>query len=122
MGGMTRAVETGMPKLRIEESATLRQARIDRGEETIVGVNKYQQEERRRRPATCSRSPSTPRVPGPRLARFPTRLKKSTGGIAPSPSQFRESMAPCMKMMMNLLRYDSGPSSSKKARAAARAC
>jgi methylmalonyl-CoA mutase len=42
MGGMTRAVETGMPKLRIEESATLRQARIDRGEETIVGVNKYQ--------------------------------------------------------------------------------
>ncbi len=45
MGGMTRAVETGMPKLRIEESATLRQARIDRGEETIVGVNKYQQDE-----------------------------------------------------------------------------
>ena len=45
MGGMTRAVETGMPKLRIEESATRRQARIDRGEETIVGVNRYQQEE-----------------------------------------------------------------------------
>jgi len=45
MGGMTRAVETGMPKLRIEESATRRQARIDRGEETIVGVNKYQQAE-----------------------------------------------------------------------------
>jgi methylmalonyl-CoA mutase len=45
MGGMTRAVETGMPKLRIEESATQRQARIDRGEETIVGVNKYRQEE-----------------------------------------------------------------------------
>jgi methylmalonyl-CoA mutase len=45
MGGMTRAVETGMPKLRIEESAAQRQARIDRGEETIVGVNKYQQAE-----------------------------------------------------------------------------
>jgi methylmalonyl-CoA mutase len=45
MGGMTRAVETGMPKLRIEESAARRQARIDRGDETIVGVNKYQQEE-----------------------------------------------------------------------------
>jgi methylmalonyl-CoA mutase len=44
MGGMTRAVETGMPKLRIEESAARRQARIDRGEETIVGVNKYQQD------------------------------------------------------------------------------
>ena len=42
MGGMTRAVESGMPKMRIEEAAALRQARIDRGEETIVGVNKYQ--------------------------------------------------------------------------------
>ncbi len=41
MGGMTRAVETGMPKMRIEEAAARRQARIDRGEETIVGVNKY---------------------------------------------------------------------------------
>ncbi|MGB5510764.1 MAG: methylmalonyl-CoA mutase [Woeseiaceae bacterium] len=45
MGGMTRAVESGMPKLRIEEAAARRQARIDRGEETIVGVNKYQQAE-----------------------------------------------------------------------------
>ena len=42
MGGMTRAVETGMPKMRIEEASVQRQARIDRGEETIVGVNKYQ--------------------------------------------------------------------------------
>src|SRR5229473_3154876 len=42
MGGMTRAVEAGMPKLRIEEAAARRQAGIDRGEETIVGVNKYQ--------------------------------------------------------------------------------
>jgi len=41
LGGMTRAVESGMPKLRIEEAATRRQARIDRGEETIVGVNRY---------------------------------------------------------------------------------
>ena len=41
LGGMTRAVESGMPKLRIEESAARRQARIDRGEEVIVGVNKY---------------------------------------------------------------------------------
>src|SRR3546814_20386810 len=38
---MTRAVESGMPKLRIEESAARRQARIDRGEEVIVGVNRY---------------------------------------------------------------------------------
>ena len=41
MGGMTKAVESGLPKLRIEESAARKQARIDRGEEVIVGVNKY---------------------------------------------------------------------------------
>ncbi|MHC8508717.1 MAG: methylmalonyl-CoA mutase [Rhodospirillales bacterium] len=41
LGGMTRAVEDGLPKRRIEESAARRQARIDRGEETVVGVNKY---------------------------------------------------------------------------------
>ncbi len=45
MGGMTKAVESGMPKLRIEEAAARRQARIDRGEEIIVGVNKYRAEE-----------------------------------------------------------------------------
>jgi methylmalonyl-CoA mutase len=45
LGGMTRAVATGMPKLRIEQAAALRQARIDRGEEVIVGVNKYQRED-----------------------------------------------------------------------------
>jgi methylmalonyl-CoA mutase len=42
LGGMTRAVETGMPKMRIEEASALRQARVDRGEDIIVGVNKYQ--------------------------------------------------------------------------------
>jgi len=41
MGGMATAVNSGMPKLRIEESAARRQARIDSGAETIVGVNKY---------------------------------------------------------------------------------
>ena len=41
LGGMTRAVESGMPKMRIEEAAAIRQARIDRGEEVVVGVNKY---------------------------------------------------------------------------------
>jgi methylmalonyl-CoA mutase len=46
LGGMTRAVEAGMPKLRIEEAAARRQARIDRSEEVIVGVNKYRSEER----------------------------------------------------------------------------
>jgi methylmalonyl-CoA mutase len=42
LGGMTKAVATGMPKLRIEEAAADKQARIDRAEEIIVGVNKYQ--------------------------------------------------------------------------------
>ncbi len=42
LGGMTKAVVSGMPKLKIEEAAARRQARIDRGEEVIVGVNKYQ--------------------------------------------------------------------------------
>lgn len=41
LGGMTKAVAQGLPKLRIEEAAARRQAQIDRGEEVIVGVNKY---------------------------------------------------------------------------------
>jgi len=45
MGGMTNAVEAGLPKLRIEEASVRRQARIDQGEEIIVGVNKYQLDE-----------------------------------------------------------------------------
>jgi methylmalonyl-CoA mutase len=45
LGGMTKAVESGMPKLKIEEAAARRQAQIDRGEQTIVGVNKYRVEE-----------------------------------------------------------------------------
>ena len=45
LGGMTKAVEAGMPKLRIEEAAARRQAAIDRGEESIVGVNKYRSDE-----------------------------------------------------------------------------
>ena len=40
-GGMAKAIETGMPKMRIEEAAAKKQARIDRGEDVIVGVNKY---------------------------------------------------------------------------------
>jgi methylmalonyl-CoA mutase len=45
MGGMAKAIGTGMPKLRIEESAARKQARIDQGKDVIVGVNKYQIEE-----------------------------------------------------------------------------
>ena len=45
LGGMTKAVESGMPKLRIEAAASRRQARIDRGEQVIVGVNRYRPDE-----------------------------------------------------------------------------
>ena len=45
LGGMTKAVASGMPKLRIEEAAARRQAAIDRGDEVIVGVNKFRLEQ-----------------------------------------------------------------------------
>jgi methylmalonyl-CoA mutase len=45
LGGMTRAIEAGIPKMRIEEAAARRQARIDSGRETIVGLNKYRPEQ-----------------------------------------------------------------------------
>jgi methylmalonyl-CoA mutase len=48
LGGMTKAVESGMPKQRIEEAAARRQARIDQGKEVIVGVNKYRLEKEER--------------------------------------------------------------------------
>ncbi|MCQ6278019.1 methylmalonyl-CoA mutase [Bacillus sp. EB600] len=44
LGGMAKAIETGLPKMRIEEAAARRQAQIDSGEETIIGVNKYRLE------------------------------------------------------------------------------
>ncbi len=45
LGGMAKAIESGMPKMRIEEAAARRQASIDRGDDVIVGVNKYQIED-----------------------------------------------------------------------------
>jgi len=45
LGGMAKAIETGMPKMRVEESAARKQARIDQGLDVIVGVNKYKIEE-----------------------------------------------------------------------------
>nr|WP_291206311.1 methylmalonyl-CoA mutase [Dyadobacter sp.] len=46
LGGMTRAIETGLPKMRIEEAAARKQARIDAGKEVIVGVNQYKTDEK----------------------------------------------------------------------------
>ncbi|WP_207787759.1 methylmalonyl-CoA mutase [Candidatus Thiosymbion oneisti] len=45
LGGMTKAIDTGLPKMRIEEAAARRQAQIDSGKETIVGLNKYRLEQ-----------------------------------------------------------------------------
>ncbi|QOI96056.1 MAG: methylmalonyl-CoA mutase [Flammeovirgaceae bacterium] len=45
LGGMTKAIESGLPKMRIEQAAAAKQARIDSGKEIIVGVNKYQTDE-----------------------------------------------------------------------------
>ena len=45
LGGMTKAVEQGLPKMRIEEAAARRQARVDKGEDVIVGVNRYRLED-----------------------------------------------------------------------------
>jgi methylmalonyl-CoA mutase len=45
LGGMTKAIETGLPKMRIEEAAARKQARIDGGKDVIVGVNKYKPNE-----------------------------------------------------------------------------
>jgi len=46
LGGMTKAVQAGVPKLRIEESAAIRQAKIEKKEEIIVGVNKYESDDK----------------------------------------------------------------------------
>ena len=45
IGGMAKAIETGLQKMRIEEAAARKQARIDSGRDVIVGVNKYQKDE-----------------------------------------------------------------------------
>ncbi|MEY3479455.1 MAG: Methylmalonyl-CoA mutase large subunit [Verrucomicrobiota bacterium] len=58
LGGMAKAINTGLPKMRIEEAAARRQARIDSGNETIVGVNKYQLSEKPR--STFSKSTIPP--------------------------------------------------------------
>ena len=59
LGGMTKAIETGLPKMRIEEAAARRQARIDSGREVIVGVNKYRLPHARNR-STCRRWTTAP--------------------------------------------------------------
>ncbi len=53
MGGMTKAVDSGWAKLKIEAAAAEKQARIDSGQDVIVGVNKYKLDERRHASTSC---------------------------------------------------------------------
>ena len=75
LGGMAKAIETGLPKLRIEEAAARKQARIDSGQEIIVGVNKYQTTEKtggrsaRHRQRRRARKPDCPPETGARRPR-----------------------------------------------------
>ena len=56
MGGMTRAIEKGYAKLRIEEAATRKQARIDSGEDVVVGVNKYRRNKKQESSSEANKS------------------------------------------------------------------
>jgi len=78
LGGMARAIETGMPKLRIEEAAARRQARIDQGKDTIVGVNKYKVQDET--PIEVLEVPST--VRDEQIARIKeTKAKRDNGAV-----------------------------------------
>ncbi len=83
LGGMTKAVESGMPKLRIEEAAARRQARVDRGEDVIVGVNKYRLAEEARSTSATSTTP--------RCARRRSRGSPSSRPTATKPAARRRS-------------------------------
>ena len=81
-GGMTQAVEAGWPKLEIEAAAARRQARIDRGEDVIVGVNKFRLENEP--PIDSSRHRQRPGARGPdRQARKAESLARSRQGRQP---------------------------------------
>lgn len=86
-GGMAKAIESGMPKLRIEEAAARRQARIDSGEEVIVGVNKYQNEDEELVELLdidnhAVREAQLARLASLRASRDELKVKKSLDGLA----------------------------------------
>ncbi len=85
LGGMAKAIETGMPKMRIEESAARRQARIDQGLDVIVGVNKYQVKEKPLEnvlevPETV-RHEQVERLKGIKAKRDPQAVAKALAGV-----------------------------------------
>ncbi len=81
LGGMAKAIETGLPKMRIEEAAARRQAQIDSGRETIVGVNKYRLDEEAAARRAGGGQPGRARVAGRRgWRRFAPRARPEGGG------------------------------------------
>ncbi len=87
LGGMTKAVADGLPKRLIEEAATKRQARVDRGEEIIVGVNKYRLENEDDLDIlaidnTAVRAAQIKRLEQVRRQRDPKRLEETLGTLS----------------------------------------
>ena len=102
MGGMTKAIEAGMPKARIEAAAARRQARIDRGEEVVVGVNRYQPEEDQ--PVelldidtTAVREAQARRLADIRAARDPERCKAALESLNSAASGDENLLAVCVE-------------------------
>jgi methylmalonyl-CoA mutase len=86
MGGMTKAVEAGIPKLKIEEAAARRQARVDKGEDVIVGVNKFEPEhadkiEVREIDNTTVRDSQIARLNQIKATRAPAKLKAALDAL-----------------------------------------
>ena len=77
-GGMAKAIEAGIPKMRIEEAAARTQARIDSGQQAVIGVNTYRLPTRTR--STCSRSTTS---------RCTSSSSPSSSGCAPSATRTR---------------------------------
>ncbi len=86
LGGMTRAVESGMPKLEIEKAAAAKQARVDMGEDVIVGVNKYRMETQEKIDIldvdnVAVRASQIERLAAVRAARDPARVEAALAAL-----------------------------------------
>jgi len=88
LGGMTKAIVQGMPKLRIEECAARRQARIDRGDDVIVGVNKYRTDEKAEIDVLDVDNDAVRRAQIERLERI--RASRDDGAVKESLARLRE--------------------------------
>ncbi|MEM7023558.1 MAG: methylmalonyl-CoA mutase [Pseudomonadota bacterium] len=102
MGGMTKAIEAGMPKARIEAAAARRQARIDRGEEVVVGVNRYQPDEDQpvellNIDTTAVREAQSQRLADIRAARDPKRWEVALDSLDSAASGDENLLAVCIE-------------------------